>query len=336
MTRLRQGIMCGGKGGGLAPGVAALESETVQETARELEEQYGLHPEEASVEAALNLRAAMGVVDAEPVAGVTAGAASSSDGPDYHSAYDVWYENVNNFLAALQKQEEGKNLPPATRRCGGTSLVLFPLDCETMPGSVNVVDWQCEDASAGRVVDVDGEGNLKTVICVGPKQFAQNFRRMGARIIVPQTGVTWSRDRRRGFGRVLNKLPEFCLILIQMWRVTFQREGESRSGSQPSSTAAVVSEETDRTRQEVAQKCDICKCYDAPQTVQGSNLDMQRPVACPACNLCAHESCFEAMYQWTRISRGSQGLRCRVHPGSEVPEQVGKFLCRLCSSPPAA
>ena len=59
-----------------------------------------------------------------------------------------------------------------------------------------LVQWRDTTAMTGHVVHIDSNGLLIAVVHVGDKRYPKDFSQ--ARVLVPQTGVTYSRARRVG------------------------------------------------------------------------------------------------------------------------------------------
>lgn len=105
---------------------------------------------------------------------------------------------------------------------------MYIPDQERQPSKVCLVEWQSEGGKGGRIVDLDSEYNLKPVVPVGAKRNTQNFLDIpGSLMLLPQIGVTWSRDKRKGPLAVKNSVPEHWRRLLDMWQVFLAAEPEN-------------------------------------------------------------------------------------------------------------
>lgn len=137
--------------------------------------------------------------------------------------YQTWLANLNQSFAALKAQVENQSLPLATRDRGGTSVVVLP-GAELVSPKVVLVQWRDCEAMTGHIVDVDAKGLLIAVVHVGEKRYPRDYSR--CRVLVKQTGVTYTRARRVGFLAEKNELPSHWRWLMRMWTTAFKREVE--------------------------------------------------------------------------------------------------------------
>ena len=206
----------------------------------------------------------------------------------------MWSQNVSKSREALCMQDDAKGLPPATRTVGGTSLVLFPPDyAEGGAPGVKVVQWQQPGGTEGRIVDLDTKGNLIPVVCFGAKRYTQNFIHKGAHMLVPQTGVTWTRDRTVGKQKILNPLPSHWFWLVQMWKIAYSHQDE---------LSLPCLREQNQIPEEALKICDLCLCRNRAHG--GSDKDLLSTVVtvtCPICMVCAHPTCSEEFCDWATL-----------------------------------
>lgn len=87
-----------------------------------------------------------------------------------------------------------------------------------------LVQWRDTTAMTGHVVDIDSNGLLIAVVHVGDKRCPKDYSQ--ARVLVPQTGVTYSRARRVGLLAERNELPANWQWLMNIWRVALKRDVE--------------------------------------------------------------------------------------------------------------
>ena len=188
-----------------------------------------------------------------------------------------WLTRLQRSLTSLTAQHNGLNLPAATRTNGGTSLVYTPAQKSGSPNNDNevirparvfLVEWQLSDARAGRIVDLDRDFNLIPVVPVGSKKHPQNFLEVpGSKLLVPQTGITWSRDRRSGRSGLRNTLPECWKQLVEMWHAALSTEHDN---------------------------CELCECQaeSHPCEDDGRNgVSDSDSGICSICLLTLHASC---------------------------------------------
>ena len=123
-------------------------------------------------------------------------------------------DNVNTSHSALRHCQDVADQPLATREDGGTSIIVIPAD-EVRSPQVAVVQWQDVTDKSGHIVDVDPKGLLVAVVHVGSKRFPTNYST--SEVIVPRTGVTYTRARRMGRFAEHNELPGHWQWLMQMW-----------------------------------------------------------------------------------------------------------------------
>ena len=76
----------------------------------------------------------------------------------------------------------------------------------------------------GHVVDMDSNGLLIALVHVGDKRYPKDYSE--ARVLVPQTGVTYTRARRVGLFAERNELPANWQWLMKIWRVALKRDVE--------------------------------------------------------------------------------------------------------------
>ena len=62
---------------------------------------------------------------------------------------------------------------------------------------VGLVEWTGPGRS-GRIIDLDADGNLVPLARVGSKQRPTNFESLNANVLFAATGVTYTRDKRKG------------------------------------------------------------------------------------------------------------------------------------------
>ena len=125
---------------------------------------------------------------------------------------EQWRASFLISFDALRKRDANLSLPLATREVGGTSIVCIPAsssdssdDGRDVRATVEVVSWKDPASKHGYIVDLDAEWLLIPVVHVGPKRFATDFSM--AEVLVCQTGVTWTRAKRRGTFAERNELP---------------------------------------------------------------------------------------------------------------------------------
>lgn len=146
----------------------------------------------------------------------------SSVGKDEEHFLGMWKSNFLESLVALHARENNLKKPLATRLDGGTSIIYIPPPPDEGCGStdrgkhsLHVVSWKSTEQKTGWVVDLDSEWLLIPVVHVGPKRFARDFS--DAEVIVCQTGVTWTRAKRKGIHAEKNELPSQWKRIWQIW-----------------------------------------------------------------------------------------------------------------------
>ena len=293
-----------------------------------------------------------------------------------HTLLSTWTTNFNKSCQSLKLARESIELPAATRKFGGTSIVFFPhgykhptatatatsssnttgaSSSSSAVGSsavVKVVEWQSNGAKHGRIVDIDTNGNLIPIVYVGEKRHTQNFvEDFAAKILVPQTGVTWTRDRRVGALRVHNKLPEHWQWLMEMWSVALGRADDICLGQcsgqaepepllpdelqpccqicgLPGRAVQDQDEQCDDIREEVTNQGEVAEespMQPAEMTKCAGEPDV--PVTCPICMIRTHAACCKRFSEWVKSSRGQHPSE-RPSTANEPPEYPELFLER--------
>ena len=172
------------------------------------------------------------------------------------------------------------DLPLATRQQGGTSIIIlpelpqssaFPAPTVSAASRVVVVQWKDVEARTGYIVDVDKKGLLVAVVHVGDKRYPKDYS--DSRVLVTQTGVTWTRARRVGYLAEHNELPQKWQWLMKVWKTALTRDVEL---------------ELNNMSPESRPECALCK----KTVLESGERDGSDPcVTCPLCLLPAHKEC---------------------------------------------
>lgn len=266
--------------------------------ASELESDLGYLPEEAVKEAALNSSSALGSMDlsgeceeedpTHPKSEADAPADVPKPSTDLIQNHSAWVEGLQASVHCLVDQMQAvQEQSCGTRDVAGVSVVeLQPVDGQGP--RIVLVDWTIP-AKLGRIFDMDSEDNLVPVVCVGSKRHPTDFQSLGANIIIPATGVTYTRDKRAGKFAVRNKLPAKWKRVMDIWRAV-------HSGLFDSSDVAFGS---------LVETCDLCSLL-GPDQIEGkaepadanAGHDRDASSLCPLCLLQAHKRCCQKLCEF--------------------------------------
>ena len=211
--------------------------------------------------------------------------------------YKKWVENLNRSLDSFRQQAAASGLPVSTRNDGGTSVVLLPAEeAGGVPERVVLIQWREPEKLTGHVVDVDANGLLIAVVHVGEKRWPRSFP--GARVLVPRTGVTYSRARRTGHGAQRHELPVQWQWLMRVWKTYLSRDAEAQ-------VMRAAAEDPALQSQGLLTKCEVCKrthhLVDEELREHAEDLCL----TCPCCMVASHRSCCAAVLV-TELSRMTQ------------------------------
>ena len=190
---------------------------------------------------------------------------------------------MDRSLKSLKYYDAQKGKPPGQDEWSGVSLVQLPATQEGSLPRLVMLQWVIPGVS-GRIADVDENHFLKSIVPVGPKRIPLKLEEVGAKIIVPATGVVLLREKRTAKLRTsssLNLLPDDLIRLMDMWQAAEGKKLGLETGM-----------ETD-------ENCFICSkpCYtpdsgsaeqDIPAATSGDCFTL-----CPFCLLCSHHECLE-------------------------------------------
>ena len=177
-------------------------------------------------------------------------------------------------------------------------MVLLPEDeALSLPARVELVQWRDIGARTGHIVDIDGDGLLKAVVRVGDKQYPKDLS--NAQVLVTQTGVTFTRAKRKGPLAERNELPAHWQRLMHMWRVALRHDTDVQLQTHMLNLGhRQGSEDAHAHLQQVPileQRCGIC-----PSPPRGTDsaaptapVDASRGMCltCPICFQPTHEKC---------------------------------------------
>ena len=198
--------------------------------------------------------------------------------------YANWVNEVNLSLNALHRQWVGR-----TDRVGGreqgVSIVMIPPDEDSgREGCVCLVTWT-QPGKMGRTVELDADCNLIPVVCVGKKRLPTDFAAMEAEVLVPATGVNFTRDRRVGKFAVRNRLPDHWVRFMNILRAAQANAFADQDEDGEAEAEAL------QTTEDADSSCDYCaRC--APSDRQRSKKKSQQ---CALCLTQLHFSCSQRL-----------------------------------------
>ena len=269
-----------------------LEPSRVNALAAEFEVDCDLLPEEAFKEATLNSSAGLGTIDLSNPDNNTAESERLEPEADHDSVTSVldrivvsWLESLQKSLACLVEQ----NKAVLEQRCGGresagVSIVELPPLNDQGPRVV-LVEWTMPGRS-GRIIDLDPDGNLVPLVCVGSKQHPTNFESLNANVLVPATGVTYTRDKRKGMFGVKNRLPEHWSRVMEIWTAAHSRL-----------FADDILE--DVGDDDTAEPCVLCSATEVEQH------EPEQACLCPLCLIPSHKACAQKVLEFGLSSLSS-------------------------------
>ena len=249
-------------------------------------------PDEALKEAALNSSRALGTIDlsAQPPSediedDDALGTTTSSE-----DAARLWIEGIEFSLKCFTEQQQAL----LHQQCGGredagVSIVEIPPEEGVHGPRVVLVEWTVPGRE-GRIVDMDAEGNLITLMCVGSKRSPTNFQALSAKILVPATGVTYSRDKRHGKFAVKNRLPPNWNRVMLMWKAAHSR---------------IFDAELPLELQLEDGICALCQSHDSQSTGTSAASQPDLPLLCPLCMLHMHKHCAQELAHFADAEQGA-------------------------------
>ena len=280
-------------------------SKTTASLAADLETNLGYLPEEAIKEAVLHSSSALGTIDlvgeseCEPCAG---GMESTADADaELGVMLSLWAKSLEFSIESLKSQKIASSQQKCGGRQAGVSIVELPCS-EGQGPRVVLVEWT-DPGKCGRIVDMDAEDNLIPVVCVGSKRKPTNFAAMAATVLVPATGVTYTRDKRSGQFAVKNKLPANWKRVIDIFRSVHSKLFDSGLQCFQNSDCVDV--------------CDLCNLQELPgQHEAQSDENPNLPALCPLCLLHMHDCCSQRVLGF---------IRSPMLKASSASDQLGKM-----------
>lgn len=205
-------------------------------------------------------------------------------------------------------------------------MVVLPA-AETLASASRVVlvQWKDVNAKTGYIVDLDKDWLLVTVVHVGGKRFATDYS--DSQVLVPQTGVTYTRARRVGLLAENNSLPPKWIWLMKMWRAALNRATETELYDLSMSDEG---QEQDQ-HQPPLMECLICKHRNLTADVVGNKGPC---FTCPLCLLQTHDLCAKEILQYvventgasSSSSSSSFSMPTPMAAGLTVPEELLQSL----------
>ena len=201
----------------------------------------GMDPEDAAVEAALNLHGLLGNGICGDGNDHDVRSVVSKD--DTEQVVKTWCQHCFDSLRALKIRHNDLQMKTVgsdaelSILCGnimGTNHMEGELDSGGNDGqdsemsgtSVFFVNWAIAGIK-GRPVQLDSENRVKCIVCVGALKDARDYRH--AEVVHPSIGVNMARDRgRRGSQRP--NVPAWALKLHAMWKASLLRTDSQSSG----------------------------------------------------------------------------------------------------------
>ena len=291
---------------------AGLEqNRALSSLASELATSMDFLPDEAVKEAALNSSRALGTIDLsaqQPAEDIeddeTSGATTSSE-----DVARLWIEGVEFSLKCFTEQQQAlMNQKCGGREDAGVSIVEIPPEEGVHGPRVVLVEWTVP-GSEGRIVDIDAEGNLITLMCVGSKRWPTNFQALNANVLVPATGVTYSRDKRHGKFAVRNKLPPNWNRVMLMWKAAHSRIFDADLPFELQLEDGI---------------CALCQSHERQSTQPSAVSQPDRPLLCPLCMLHMHKHCAQELAHFADTEPGAFFLGS-VTGGPSAPTLPAEF-----------
>ncbi len=236
---------------------------------------------------------------------------SSVQGPtQLEEALEVWRTAFLCSIDALRKQNANLSRPLATRSSGGTSIILVPPVSSEDRARVEVVQWKDDpNRKQGYIVGLDSEMLLIPVVHVGSKRYPTDFS--NAEILVAQTGVTYTRAKRRGVLAERNELPKHWQRIMEMWKIALHPSEVSEL-----QTISPANEQEESELLECTQlKCAFCegsstgrsgssKSVPPQSTTPTDAPDTGEVCVCLMCMMEMHKSCCQRVCNESLVVSG--------------------------------
>ncbi len=297
----------------VSEGLTCNPSSGLASLAAEIQESEDVLAEEAVKEAALNVTSLNGTVEFEASAFTTTelnvSAPNPGLDPDLLAALSQqWLESVQDSVNCLHAQTQAQSRDAPGGRDAGVSIVELQASEQEGPRVV-LVTWTLP-GKTGRIVDLDKDGCLIPVVCVGAKRYPTDFQALNSKVLVPATGVNYTRDRRVGRLGVRNVLPPVWKRFLDIWMAAVSRNFDSDSLASSSSGLPTT--------------CDICNKVEVQQEEAED-----ASIKCPLCLFEMHSSCGHRLRDACRI----QLVDIPVPIGFHLPSELhgSRTLCCQCS-----
>lgn len=254
---------------------------------------------------------------------------SSVQGPtQLEEVLEVWRAAFLCSIDALRKQNANLSRPLATRATGGTSIVIVPPVSSEDRARVEVVQWKDDpNRKQGYIVGVDSEMLLIPVVHVGSKRYATDYS--NAEILVAQTGVTYTRAKRKGVLAERNELPKHWQRIMEMWKMALHRSQVSELQTISPADEQEASELLECTQ----LKCAFCG-DSKPLAPSSSDCIPPRPTTpsetgevcvCRMCMMEMHKSCCQRVCNESLVVSGVDGRMFQTPSADEISGWTGGF-----------
>lgn len=285
----------------VSEGLTSNPTSGLASLAAEIQESEDVLAEEAVREAALNVTSVSGTVEFEASqASASTTTELNVNAPNHGLDHDLlaalsqqWLESVQESVKSLQAQTQAQSRDAPGGREAGVSIVELQAS-ETEGPRVVLVAWTIP-GKTGRIVDLDKDGCLIPVVCVGAKRHPMDFQALNSKILVPATGVNFTRDRRVGRLGVRNVLPGVWKRFLDIWMAAVSRNFDGDSLASSSSGLPTM--------------CDVCNKVEVQQGQAG-----EASIKCPLCLFEMHSLCGHQLRD-----------ACRVHLRN-IPVPIGFHL----------
>lgn len=172
------------------------------------------------------------------------------------------------------------------------------------PARAVLIQWKDVVAMTGHIVDVDRKGLLISVVHVGDNRFPTDYS--NGEVLVPRTGITYTRARRVRALAERNELQSEWQWLMQMWKAKISRDIEKQLAS-----AVTLQGEEESRESRSTLTCSICNDTSSQAGIV---------LTCPLCLLSSHEYCAAKLLAWGKSHNRLPGQLPEREPSHDTGE----------------
>lgn len=152
-------------------------------------------------------------------------------------------------------------------------VAFIPKTSDDQVERTHLLHWYIVGDS-GRVADLDDRNAVKAIVPVGSKRFPLSFNDMSMSMILPRTGVSLVKEKRKD----RPVLPPAVLRIMKLWDMSLSfRHGVTAGHIAP------------------RDACDFCQNNAHITSSNNSNDSQGDCKVCPCCLMTGHASCFRAV-----------------------------------------